>query len=116
MVIKAKEVADKHGYFWINQFENEANAWIQEQTTGPEIVISFEGKRLEHFNMAYGTGGTFLGTYRYLRKHLPDIKSSAQTDDCQPSWRQMIIFQVYIQQLRYATQLAGGARTILGIG
>ena len=24
MVIKAKELAEKHGYFWTNQFENEA--------------------------------------------------------------------------------------------
>jgi cysteine synthase len=41
MVIKAKELADMHGYFWTNQFENQANAWIHEQTTGPEILQAF---------------------------------------------------------------------------
>jgi threonine dehydratase len=34
MVIKAKELADKHGWFFPNQFDNEANAWIHEMTTG----------------------------------------------------------------------------------
>jgi cysteine synthase A len=74
MVIKAKELADTHGYFWTNQFENEANAWIHEQTTGPEIVDAFEGKQLDHFFMAYGTGGTILGVSRSLRKLSPNTK------------------------------------------
>ena len=56
MVIKAQELAEKHGYFYPNQFENEANAWIHEHTTGPEIVKAFEGKKLDHFITAYGTG------------------------------------------------------------
>lgn len=34
MVIKAKELADEHGWFFPNQFENEANAWMHEMTTG----------------------------------------------------------------------------------
>ena len=29
---------EKHGYYWPNQFENEANAWIHRQTTAPEIL------------------------------------------------------------------------------
>ena len=74
MVIKAKELADKHGYFWANQFENEANAWIHEQTTGPEICRAFEGKKLDDFFMAYGTGGTLLGVSRYLKEHSPETK------------------------------------------
>ena len=59
MLIKAQELADKHGWFYCKQFENEANAWIHEQTTGPEIIKAFEneGKRLDHFFMAYGSGG-----------------------------------------------------------
>ena len=54
-MIKAQELAEKHGYFYPNQFENEANAWIHEHTTGPEIVRAFEGKKLDHFVTAYGT-------------------------------------------------------------
>jgi cysteine synthase A len=37
MVIKAKELADKHGWFFPNQFDNEANAWIHEMTTGTSL-------------------------------------------------------------------------------
>lgn len=76
MVIKTKELADKHGYFWPNQFENEANAWIHEQTTGPEIVGAFQTASLpiDHFVCSYGTGGTLLGVGRYLRKHSPNTK------------------------------------------
>jgi cysteine synthase A len=38
MVIKAKELADKHGWYLTGQFDNEANAWVHSQTTGPEIL------------------------------------------------------------------------------
>jgi cysteine synthase len=81
MVIKAKELADKHGYFWTNQFENEANAWIHEQTTGPEIVRAFQSEHLHHFVTAYGTGGNLLGIGRYLRDHSPNT----QIHVCEPS-------------------------------
>ena len=36
MVIKAKELAAKHGWFLPRQFESEANAWVHAATTGPE--------------------------------------------------------------------------------
>lgn len=42
MLIKAQELADAHGYFYAKQFENEANAWMHEQTTGPELIRAFE--------------------------------------------------------------------------
>jgi Cysteine synthase len=83
MVIKAKELADKHGYFWPNQFENEANAWIHEKTTGPEILEAFQEASIpmDHFVCSYGTGGTLLGVGRYLRKHSP----KTQIHICEPS-------------------------------
>lgn len=76
MVIKAKELSDKHGWFWPNQFENQANAWIHRETTGPEIVQAFEnaGKKLDHFVCAYGTGGTVFGVGSYLKEHSPGTK------------------------------------------
>lgn len=74
MIIKAKELADKHGWFWPNQFENEANAWIHRETTGPEILKAFQdtGKTLNHFVCAYGTGGSILGIGSYLKEHSPE--------------------------------------------
>jgi cysteine synthase len=86
MLIKTKELADKHGYFWPNQFENEANAWIHSQTTGPEIVDAFKaiGKPLDHICMAYGTGGTALGVSNYLREHSPNTKIHIAEPDNAP--------------------------------
>jgi cysteine synthase A len=83
MVIKAKELADKHGWFFPNQFDNDANAWIHEQTTGPEIIEAFgqDNVKLDHFVIAYGTGGSSLGIGRVLRKQSPETKIHL----CEPS-------------------------------
>ena len=83
MIMKAKELADAHGFFYCQQFENEANAWIHEQTTGPEIVQAFakEGKPLDHFFMSYGSGGTVLGVGRAFQK----ARVSTRIHVCEPS-------------------------------
>ena len=60
---------------------SEANQWIHQQTTGPEIKAAFAGKKLDHFVCAYGTGGTLVGTGRYLKEHMPDTKLNV----CEPS-------------------------------
>ena len=62
------------GWYWPNQFESEANAWIHRQTTGPEIVQAFEGERLDWFVTAYGTGGTLQGVAQVLREKRPETK------------------------------------------
>ncbi len=92
MVIKAKELAEKHGYFWPNQFENDANAWIHEKTTGPEILGAFKeaSLRIDHFICSYGTGGTLLGIGRYLRKHSPQTKIHV----CEPSNAPMLYSEI----------------------
>jgi cysteine synthase len=76
MVIKAKELADEHGWFFPNQFENEANAWIHEKTTGPEIIYAMEERnvKLDYFVVPYGTGGTLKGVGKVLRERSPDTK------------------------------------------
>jgi cysteine synthase A len=88
MVIKAKELADKHGWFFPNQFDNEANAWIHEMTTGPEIVNAFEDAniKLDHFVLAYGSGGTLKGVAKVLRERSPDTKIHV----CEPDNAPMI--------------------------
>jgi cysteine synthase len=74
MVKKAKELADKNGWFLARQFENEANPAYHRQTTGPEILLDFAGKRLDYFVTGWGTGGTMTGAGQVLKRARPDIK------------------------------------------
>jgi len=55
MVRKAEELAKKHGWFLARQFENEANPAYHRNTTGPEILSDFAGKRLDYFVTGWGT-------------------------------------------------------------
>ncbi|HEX2939234.1 MAG TPA: cysteine synthase A [Ruminiclostridium sp.] len=74
---KAKElVKTMDGAFIPMQFENPANPMINEQTTADEILKDTEG-RLDAFVSAVGTGGTFTGVSRALKKALPDIICAA---------------------------------------
>jgi cysteine synthase A len=75
MVIKASELAEAHGWFLPRQFENEANAWIHTQTTGPEILEALGASaRLDHFFCSTGTGGTMKGVAEYFRSNSPSTK------------------------------------------
>ena len=74
MVRKAKELAEKHGWFLARQFENEANPAYHRNTTGPEILGDFAGKRLDYFVSGWGTGGTITGAGEVLKLARPDIK------------------------------------------
>lgn len=74
MYKKAKELADKNGWFFARQFETEANADIHEMTTGREIIADFEGQRLDYFVSGFGTGGTVTGISRVLRRERPETK------------------------------------------
>lgn len=81
MLNKAKELADKHGWFLCRQFENEANPDFHSQTTAPEILADFDGKRLDYWVTGFGTGGTLKGVARVLKKARPDIKIIATEPD-----------------------------------
>ena len=74
MVRKAEEMAKKHGWFLARQFENLANPEYHRNTTGPEILRDFAGKRLDYWVTGYGTGGTLTGAGEMLKKARPDIK------------------------------------------
>lgn len=74
MVKKAEELAEKHGWFLARQFENEANPEYHRNTTGPEILMDFAGKRLDYWVTGYGTGGTMTGAGEVLKAARPDIK------------------------------------------
>jgi cysteine synthase A len=74
MVRKAEELAKKNGWFLARQFENPANPEYHRNTTGPEILRDFAGKRLDYWVTGYGTGGTLTGAGEMLKKARPDIK------------------------------------------
>jgi cysteine synthase A len=74
MVRKAEELCAKHGWFLCHQFENEANWKFHEETTGPEILADFEGKKLDYWVTGYGTGGTFHGAGKAIKAARPDVK------------------------------------------
>ena len=74
MYMKAKELADAHGWFLARQFETAANADIHESTTAREIIGDFAGKQLDYFVSGYGTGGTVSGVGRILKKTWPNAK------------------------------------------
>ncbi|WP_114241245.1 cysteine synthase A [Dyella sp. C9] len=74
MVRKAKELADKHGWFLARQFENPANPAYHRNTTAPEILRDFAGKRLDYFVTGWGTGGTLTGVGEVLKVARPEVK------------------------------------------
>jgi len=73
MVKKAEELAKKHGWFLARQFENQANPDYHANTTGPEILSDFSGRRLDYWVTGYGTGGTMSGAGRTLKAARPDL-------------------------------------------
>ena len=73
MVRKAEELAETYGWFLARQFENPANPEYHANTTGPEILRDFAGRRLDYWVTGYGTGGTMTGAGRTLKAARPDI-------------------------------------------
>ena len=67
MVRLAAELAEKHGWFLARQFENEANPAFHRQTTGPEILSDFAGRRLDYWVTGWGTGGTLTGAGEVIK-------------------------------------------------
>lgn len=74
MVNKAAELAEKHGWYLSLQFDNPANPAFHRETTGPEILSDFAGKRLDYWVSGWGTGGTMTGAGEMLKLARPDIK------------------------------------------
>lgn len=74
MVNKARELAEKNGWYWCRQFENKSNPAFHAQTTGAEIVSDFAMRRLDFFVTGYGTGGTFQGASKVLKAARPEVK------------------------------------------
>ena len=74
MVSKAQALAEKHGWFLARQFDNPANPAYHRNTTAPEILSDFAGKRLDYFVSGWGTGGTLTGVGEVLRVARPQTQ------------------------------------------
>ena len=59
--------------WYVNQYDNLANRQAHYEQTGPEIWEQSEGK-VTHLVVATGTGGTIVGTGKYLKEKNPNIK------------------------------------------
>lgn len=63
----AARLAKEHGYFYVNQFTNQANVDAHYRTTGPELWEQMDGK-LDAFVCGVGSGGTLSGVGKFLRE------------------------------------------------
>ncbi|TFG65831.1 MAG: cysteine synthase A, partial [Gemmatimonadales bacterium] len=74
MVRRTVALAEEHGWFHARQFENPANPAFHRNTTGPEILRDFAGRRLDYWVTGWGTGGTLTGAGEVLKLARPDIQ------------------------------------------
>jgi len=59
--------------WYVNQYDNLANRLAHYEQTGPEIWEQTDGK-VTHLVVATGTGGTIVGTGKYLKEKNPHVK------------------------------------------
>ena len=69
----AKRLADEHGWFFVNQFSNDANVEAHYKTTGPELWQQMEGN-VDAVVVGVGSGGTVTGVGRYIKEQNPDVE------------------------------------------
>lgn len=68
-------------YFKPDQYNNPMNSQAHYESTGPEIWEAAQGE-VTHFVAGIGTGGTIMGTGRYLKERNPAIQViAAEPDD-----------------------------------
>jgi cysteine synthase len=68
----AARLAEERGWFLARQFDNPANPDYHRQTTGPEILSDFAGRRLDYWITGWGTGGTLTGAGAMIRCARPE--------------------------------------------
>ena len=75
-------ICEEKGWFNCNQFHNPLNIQAHYQTTGPEFYNQYQETKGEKsspdvFVAGTGTGGTLMGTDKFLKEMWPNIKSVA---------------------------------------
>ncbi len=70
---QANRMMESGQYYWVNQYDNLYGIMAHEQTTGPEIWKQTEGK-ITHCVCSMGSGGTIIGTGKYLKRMSETIK------------------------------------------
>ena len=96
---RANEILEKYpNAFTLGQFVNPANPDMHYRTTGAEIVEQVPN--VDVFVAGIGTGGTFTGVTRRLKKHNPNLKAIAVEPTGSPA----------------ITEGKGGPHKIQGIG
>jgi cysteine synthase B len=70
---RALAEAEPDIYYYLNQYDNDANWQAHYKTTGVEIWEQTEGQ-VTHFLAGLGTGGTLIGTGRRLKEFNPAIQ------------------------------------------
>ncbi len=84
MLAKARELAEKHGWFLCRQFENEAGPDFHSRTTAEEILAGFSDAPLDYWVSGVGTGGTMKGVARVLKEKSPATRIVAAEPDNSP--------------------------------
>lgn len=69
---RTQELVRELGAFRPDQFNNPASRLAHEEATGEEIWAQTQGA-VTHFVASIGTGGTFVGVARALKRHRPGI-------------------------------------------
>ena len=101
---RAIELVRELGAFYADQFHNAANSAAHEEGTAEEIWQQTDGSVTAFVSMV-GTGGTFVGTVRGLKRHNPALRAYA----VEPAGAPVLAGQP-VRQLRHKIQGAGYGR------
>ena len=71
----AKQLARERGGFYVDQFNNPSSVNAHFNSTGPEIL--YDLNEIDVFIASVGSGGTFIGTSKYLKSKNKNIKCIA---------------------------------------
>jgi len=74
MILATKAMDKNNCWLMTEQFDNPANPEYHRNTTGPEIIRDFVGRRLDYYVSGWGTGGTISGVGDILKLARPGVQ------------------------------------------